>query len=257
MPLAMCIMSMAWRAHPRWHLILIGNRDELHARPAAPLGRWHGFPHVIAGMDLQSGGTWLGVSDKGRCAIVTNRRGFGAPEADRVSRGQLVADMLVGIGDHSDPRTTDLNAFNPFNLVFIDRSEAQYLTNRPLVERATLAPGLYGLSNGALDEPWPKTLQLKAGVLSWLTGSAEHPEDLFDLLGSDRLPQVGLSPHQPSDAPDEATASPIFIRDPVYGTRCGTVVAVGNDGAGVIIERRFDSDGCPAGESVLRFHWAL
>src|SRR5690606_22104535 len=99
----MCIMAMAWHAHPRWRLLLVGNRDELHARPAAPLARWDEPDHLIAGRDLQSGGTWLGVSEQGRCAIVTNRRGYGLPDPAKASRGALVTDLLRGEGAYAAP----------------------------------------------------------------------------------------------------------------------------------------------------------
>ncbi|QUT05808.1 NRDE family protein [Sphingobium phenoxybenzoativorans] len=251
----MCIMAMAWRVHPRWRLILAGNRDETHARPAAPLGRWDSHPSIIAGRDLQSGGTWLGVSDEGRCAIVTNRRGFGVAEPDRPSRGQLVAELLAGEGDFSDPATAAIDELNPFNLVFIAQGEAHFLTNRPRATRSVLTPGLYGLSNGALDEPWPKTLQLKAALLDFLTHGGDTPDALFEALGSETFPNAGIPPEYPSDIADEAAVSPVFIRNPVYGTRCSTVIAVDMDGRGTITERRFDADGNATGASGVSFRW--
>src|SRR3546814_14928386 len=94
----MCVLAFAWRAHPHWPLIAAGNRDELHARPAQPLARWDRPDHLLAGRDLQSGGTWLGVSEQGRFAVVTNLRGYGAPEPGRAARGALVPDPLSGKG---------------------------------------------------------------------------------------------------------------------------------------------------------------
>lgn len=251
----MCIMAMAWAAHPRWRLILIGNRDEYHARPAAPLARWEGRPGVIAGRDLQSGGTWIGVSDAGRAAIVTNLRGYGGPAPDRASRGALVADLLAGDGRYADVAQAALADFNPFNLIMIEGDHAHFLTNRPEPLRAALTPGLYGLSNGALDAPWPKTLALKAALIGWLTDGAADPAALFHPLRLESLPDAGIVPALPSDAPDEAAASPIFIRNPVYGTRCSTIVAIGHDGHGRIMERRFDSQGRVTGQCEEAFRW--
>ncbi|GAY23011.1 NRDE family protein [Sphingobium fuliginis] len=245
----MCIMAMAWDAHPRWRLILIGNRDELHARPAAPLARWEQADHLIAGRDLLSGGTWLGVSEQGRAAIVTNLRGYGGPDPDRASRGALVTDLLSG------DETAPLGDFNPFNLILIDRDRALFLTNRPHLLRTELTPGLYGLSNGTLDAPWPKTLALKSALLDWLVAGAEDPLTLFGALRAESLPHAGIAPDAPSDIPAEAMISPIFIRNPVYGTRCSTIVAVDARGQGVISERRFDPDGVQTGETRLAFKW--
>src|SRR4029079_6710897 len=153
----MCVLAFAWRAHPRWQLVVAGNRDELHARPTLPLARWDEPDHVLAGRDLQSGGSWLGVSEEGRFAVVTNLRGFGLPVPGRVSRGALVSDFLSGSGRYVDSELAELSDFNPFNLIVADRKRACFLSNRPEKIRSTLAPGIYGLSNGALDEPWPKT----------------------------------------------------------------------------------------------------
>ncbi|MEQ6332387.1 NRDE family protein [Sphingobium sp. MK2] len=253
----MCIMAMAWAAHPRWRLILIGNRDEYHTRAAAPLARWADRPGIIAGRDLQSGGTWLGISEAGRAAIVTNLRGYGHPQPDRASRGGLVTDLLAGDGRYADAQTAALDEFNPFNLILIDRDDAHFLTNRPVPSRIRLTPGLYGLSNGTLDAPWPKVLTLKAALLDWLTGDVSPPGRLFDALRMEKLPNAGMQPTIPSDMADEATASPIFIRDPVYGTRCSSLVAIDMDGVGMIVERRFDATGALTGESHITFQWPL
>ena len=252
----MCILAFAWQAHPRWHLVVAGNRDELHARPSAPLARWTEPNHVIAGRDLKSGGTWLGVSEQGRMAVVTNLRGYGDPQPDRVSRGALVTDVLSGDRRYADPSRAKLSDFNPFNLILADRAQAQFVSNRPHDIHSVLAPGVYGLSNGSFDEPWPKTMQLKAFLLNWIVEDAHDPEQLFDGLSIEELSDVGLPPEVPSDAPFEPRLSPIFIRNAVYGTRCSTVVAIDTQGRGMVIERRFDRNGEPDGETALSFSWA-
>jgi uncharacterized protein with NRDE domain len=251
----MCIAAFAWSAHPRWLIVAIANRDEYHARPAAPLARWDEPEGILAGRDLQSGGTWLAVSEAGRFALVTNLRGYGDPRPDRASRGALVTDLVDGHGPYGDPLTARLEDFNPFNLILADRERARFLSNRPEDIRTTLAHGIYGLSNGALDEPWPKTLQLKAALLDWLNQGAEDFAPLFMALRSEQLPDVGLHPSAPSDVPLEAPETPVFIRGPIYGTRCSTVVAVDRNGEGAIIERRFDPRGEQTGVTALTFIW--
>lgn len=251
----MCVVALAWQAHPDWLLVAAGNRDELHDRPAAPIGRWDAAPHVLAGRDLRSAGTWLGVSEEGRFAVVTNLRGYGEPRPDRASRGALLAGLLTGTGAYADPRKASLSDFNPFNLIVIDRSDAHFLSNRPADIRSTLAHGLYGVSNGMLDEPWPKTMQLKAALSDWMVDGARQPERLIDSLRIDTLSDVGVHRALPSDVPLEAPLSPVFIRNSVYGTRCSTVVAIGRDGHGVMIERRYTAGGEVSGESRLAFSW--
>ena len=251
----MCVLAFAWQAHPRWSLIAAGNRDEYHARAAQPLERWSAPTHLLAGRDLQSGGTWLGVSEQGRFAVVTNLRGFGAPDPELASRGALVTEYLSGTGVRADPLTADLTDFNPVNLIIADRREAHFLSNRPTVARTTLASGIYGLSNGMLDEPWPKTMRLKSTLLDWIVGEATDPESLFDGLREEVLPEIGIDPRTPSDVPQEPGHSPIFIRDPIYGTRCSTIVAIDAAGRGIIMERRFSADGAETGRTKLSFAW--
>ena len=148
----MCVAALAWNAHPGWRLVVIGNRDEYHDRPAAPLAHWDDGSGVIAGRDLKSGGTWLGVSDAGRLVLVTNRRGFGEPDAARVSRGRLVTDLLSASGAYADPAETNLRDFNPFSLFAVSGDKLHFLANRPEPIRTALLAGIYGLSKGALDE---------------------------------------------------------------------------------------------------------
>ena len=246
----MCVLSLAWRAHPRWRLLMAGNRDELHSRPAAPLACWEGPGEVIAGRDLASGGTWAGVSRQGRFAVVTNLAGYGPPDPARQSRGALLHDLLAGEGRYAASTTSDLDDFNPFNLIAVEGDQALFWSNRPKPARRRLAPGLYGLSNGALDEPWPKTQRLKTVLADWLAGPATRPQDLLDGLEEGRQEKTPT----PGSASDPA-ASPIFIRNPLYGSRCGTVVAIDEAGRGLIAERRFDASGSIVGETAVEFVW--
>ena len=247
----MCVLALAFDRHPRWRLVAAGNRDELHARPAAPLHRWLDHRHILAGQDLQSGGTWMGVSEEGRLAVVTNLRGFGPPADGSPSRGLLLRDLLAGDGAYARPTDADLAAFNPFNLIALTDGALWFASNRPAVDQRVLPAGLFGLSNGPLDAPWPKTERLKAMLDDWLKGDG-RPEGLLDGLRDEQPPAVQAGP--PSDAP-EPPQTPIFVRNPVYGTRCSTVVAVDRDGRGVIVERRYDAEGRTTGETALAFAW--
>lgn len=235
----MCVLALAWKAHPRWLLVAAANRDERHDRPAAPLARWADAPDIIAGRDLASGGTWLGVSTAGRLAAVTNLRSLAAPDPALASRGALVTGLLSG--EPVGP-VEGLAGFNPFNAVTADGACLQFLSNRPEPLRRALAPGIYGMSNGPLDEPWPKTLRLKDRLAGWMAEGGDAPALLDDLRDDARAP--GESPH-----------ASIFVIDPAYGTRCSTVVAIDADGQGTITERRYTPGGHPAGEVSLSFDW--
>ncbi|MBC2777975.1 NRDE family protein [Parasphingopyxis marina] len=242
----MCVLAFAWNAHSDWPLVVIGNRDELHARPAAPLARWDNPSHIIAGRDIEQGGTWLGVSAEGRLAVITNRANPNGRAPDKASRGALVLDVLAGTGRYARPRENDLEDFNPFNLITVDGNSAQFLSNRPGPLRTRLGPGLYGLSNGALDDPWPKIERIKAMLEDWLRSGKDDQGALLDWMRSDDSPQV---------EPRQADLSPIFIRNPVYGTRCSTIAAVNARGKGWIVERSYDAEGTPTGETRIAFDW--
>jgi len=245
----MCVVAIAWDAHPRWLLVAIGNRDEYHERPAATLAPWPkeaGFGSgIIAGRDLRAGGTWLGVSEQGRFALVTNYRAPGYPQPGRPSRGALVTDLLTG----RQPEA--IAEMNPFNLVLADRDGLRFLTNYPEEVAMPLPPGIHGLSNGGFESPWPKTHQLNGALESWLSGDAADFTPLFTALRAE-TPEADCA--LPEDGPEPCYA-PVFIRDPVYGTRCSTVVAIDREGNGTIVERRFDAQGEATGETSLPFRW--
>ncbi len=150
----MCLVALAWKSHPRWRLFMAGNRDEFHARPTAALARWPA-PHEdgVAGRDLRSRGTWMGIGSNGRVAVITNVRDPGAASGGP-SRGALVADYLAGAGPSAAGQVERLAAragdYAPFNLLLADPDGCHYLGNHPPARQA-LAPGVHGMSNGALD----------------------------------------------------------------------------------------------------------
>ena len=239
----MCVAALAWAAHPGWLLVAAANRDEYHERPTAPLARWD--EGILAGRDLRAGGTWLGVAEAGRLALVTNYRVAGYPRAELASRGALVTDWLRGGALAEDA------AMNPFNLLIADAAGARIVSNWPERSEQPLAPGVHGLSNGAFAQPWPKALRLCNDLAGWLAHDARDLAALFTALRNEApFPQedhAGCGP--------EPAYSGVFIRDPAYGTRCSTLVAVDRAGIGTLIERRFDGAGGLAGETSLSFAW--
>ena len=249
----MCVVAFAWRSHPRWRLILAGNRDEFHARPTAPLAHWPGTG-VIAGRDLQSGGTWVGLDTRGRVAVVTNvRDGFATPH-DGPSRGGLPTTFLTDDVD-ADTATSAFVAhaadYAPFNLVLADERDCWHLGNHPL-QRDALLPGVHGISNGRLDAPWPKTRRLASALRAWIDAGNDDLPPLWDALADEhRAPDADL-PATGVGLEVERRLSPAFIRGEAYGTRACTIIAVDHAGRGFIHERRFGPDGVFHGETVLR-----
>jgi uncharacterized protein with NRDE domain len=202
------------------------------------------MPHLIGGRDLQSGGSWLGVSEAGRLAVVTNVRSGSDPDPARVSRGQLITDYLGGHGPYAALALAQGNDFNPFNLLVATAHSARILTNQPASAQAELPAGIHGLSNGRVGDPWPRKAALEDGMADWIRADTDDTALLFELLRRE----------EPMSGPDTAS---LFIRGDVYGTRCSTVVTIDAAGAGQITERRFGSDGSSTGETTERFVWQM
>ena len=241
----MCVAALAWKAHPDWPLVAIGNRDEFHARASAPLARWDDGSGVIAGRDLVGQGTWLGLTEAGRFALVTNYRVPEGAQPGLPSRGILVTDLLQG-------RTPQpVETMNPFNLVEVAGGEARFLTNYPKTESRPLPPGIHGLSNGGFDLPWPKTRAVEQALSEWLENADNDFAPLLDALRSERPDRRTA---RIEDGPEPRFA-PVFIRDFIYGTRCSTVLALSASGQGHMVERSFAPDGSVSGEVAMAFAW--
>jgi uncharacterized protein with NRDE domain len=259
----MCLIALAWQAHPRYRLVLGANRDEFHDRPAAALGWWHDQPAVLGGRDLQAGGSWLAFGRTGRLAMVTNYREDLQPQAGVRSRGELVAGFVTGSGSPEQfARTLEGSNYAGFSVLaasFAGRGDSlAYVSNRGDSAR-TLPPGIYGLSNASLDTPWPKVLRSKARLATLLEAPVVNPAALLDLL-ADREPgsDDDIADVIADDLPPQALraiAAPFVVMHE-YGTRCSTVVLVEASGHVMVVERRFDRAGEPSGESQIEFDLA-
>lgn len=252
----MCLLVLAWKSHPRYRLILAGNRDEFHDRAAAPLNWWQDDARILAGRDLKAGGTWLGVARSGRFGVVTNYRDLQAPIEGAPSRGNLVPRFLTGA---TSPKEflDDLRGAAPrysgFNLLVGGSRALYYSSNRGPSAPTALAPGIYGLSNHTLDTPWPKLARTRERFAALLRESELTAEALFSML-ADReqasladLPSTGL----PEDW--ERIVSAPFIVNERYGTRCSSVLLVERNGRTTLQERRFDPTGVQTGTSRFEF----
>ncbi|WP_115045523.1 NRDE family protein [Xanthomonas arboricola] len=249
----MCLVALAWKTHPRWRLLLAGNRDEFHDRPTAALARWPApADGVLAGRDLRSGGSWVGLGGGGRAAVVTNVRDPLATASGR-SRGHLIADYLAGSLDaaaYASDLAAAAHEFPPFNLLLCDAERCEHLSNHPPLAR-TLAPGIHGMSNGPLDAHWPKTAALTAALRDWCAAGSEDLQPLWTALGNPAVAPDAALPHTGVDLPTERLLSAAFITGPSYGTRASTIVAVDHQGSGFIHERRFGPSGIFQGQTRL------
>jgi uncharacterized protein with NRDE domain len=188
------------------------------------------------------------------------------------SRGELVLQCLT------DPQA-DLAALastprNGFNLLTVnlaadlreqpDRPVGHWVSNRPAVQGRVIGAGTFGLSNAALDTPWPKVRALKQRLIQAV--DQHHALDalmsgLFAALLDPRpasdadLPQTGVSTAR------ERQLSSAFIHiaggdSGTYGTRCSTVVvveALAGRRSVHVLERTHDASGREVGMQAERF----
>ena len=155
----MCLIVFAWKLLPDCPLLLAANRDEFFARPAEAAQWWQDQPHIYAGRDLQGGGTWLGMDKQGRFAALTNIRNGADKRPNAPSRGALVANYLRGQQDaltYLKQLAENADQYQGFNLIVGDAEQLFCFSNADEGGIQQLAPGIYGLSNGALNTPWPK-----------------------------------------------------------------------------------------------------
>lgn len=254
----MCLALVALDAHPQFALVIAANRDEFHARPAsaAHWGRAAPFADILAGRDLDAGGTWLGIRRDGRWALLTNVREGGRFDASAPSRGSIVPALL----NAEDPLSTAVSVlagdagarYNGFNVLAGDRAAAFWVSNRDGAA-ASIARGVHGVSNALLDTPWPKLTRARDALAAWCALGDTDFAPLFAALADrtrapdDALPATGV-PHEW----EQLLSSPFIVSDR-YGTRCSTVVAIGRDGATRFVERSFGRQGEPVDEAAFDF----
>ncbi len=277
----MCLAAFAIGQSDRFPFVLLANRDEAFDRPAAAMAWWPrqaGQPRLLAGRDLAAGGTWLGLTEAGRLAWVTNVREPGHMLPVSPSRGALVPMWLrAGAPWAAEDALQALAepARNGFNLLYTDLASTapvHWLSNRPQWQQQAVGHGVHGVSNAALDTPWPKLQQLKQQLAQMLAGAQDLPQlqaAAWHALGDREAADDALLPDTGLPLLRERQLSPVFIRiagdDPgraVYGTRCSTLVVLAQapTPGGVrrslhVAERSFGPDGAVSAE--VRYDWAL
>lgn len=257
----MCLILFANEPNSRYRLVLAANRDEFYSRPTAPAAFWQEAPDVLAGKDLRSGGSWMGVTRSGKVAAVTNFRGPGKGGEDAPSRGKLVSEFLMSgespevFIDKLRPRA---QTYNGFNLLLGSAEGLWWYSNRYDAPPYMIKPGIHGLSNHLLDSSWPKVERGKRALEhlvvdeKWIT-----PEEIFSIL-EDR------SPATDAELPDtgvglelERMLSAPFIRAREYGTRSSTVVLIERTGNLTFIERSFSPTDASQKETRYEFRIGL
>jgi len=259
----MCLIAFHWQPNAAIRLVVAGNRDEFYARPTIALHRWADQP-IVAGRDLEAGGTWLGIGTGGRVAALTNYRDIAGHRATAPSRGSITSEFLAGhasAADYLETLAQRASVFNPFNLLLFDGTTLLGFESRH-TRTVAFAPGTHAVSNADFNTPWPKLMRLRSKVADALgdrPASAVENLDanvhahLFNLLAQRQTAPDALLPRTGIPVERERALSSEFIQTPDYGTRCSTVAHVGR-GFAELTERSFNSSGF-GGEVHVRICW--
>lgn len=252
----MCLLVFAHQASSEYPLLIAANRDEIHARPTAPSDFWLEQPGLLAGKDLEQGGTWMGITRSGRFAAVTNYRDPARTAAAPRSRGELPLAYLTGTQDpKSYLQALALRAqeYAGFNLLVGDQHSLWYFTNSDTFEPQALTPGVYGLSNAKLDTPWPKVAQGKVRLRSLLEAGAISHDALASVVSDRQLAQQRELSALNLNGAMEPILSAQFIVTQTYGTRSSTTLKIDAEGRTTWREQSFDPQGALSAEQQHAF----
>ncbi len=241
----MCLIALNWNPEHKYPLIMASNRDEYYARPTSKAHYWEDHPNIFGGRDRHAGGTWLAIGLQGRMAAITNFRELDT--SGERSRGELITNFLAGkipTEDYLQMVHDNRHYYAGFNLLLADGSHLWYYSNRQDVIRR-LEPGLYGLSNGFLNTPWPKVRRLKKRLKKAIAAGAVSPHVCIDLLHDEKRPPDDEIPNTGVDPVWERMLAPCFIRSPDYGTRNSTGLMLERDGTLHWHEQLYSEGGKP------------
>lgn len=224
----MCLIFLSLNNHPNYKVIVAGNRDEFYQRKTAPAQFWEDHPTLLAGRDLEAGGTWMGISKQGKISMVTNYRDLKNLKSVAPSRGHLVSDFLLN-GVKPDEYLNSIvprgDEFNGFNLIVGNADELYYYSNYTgTVEK--IPEGLHGLSNHLLNTAWPKVERGKQKLQPILKSNTIDPAKLFEVLYDDQIASDDQLPDTGVGLERERSLSSMFIKSPGYGSRCSTVILI-------------------------------
>ena len=246
----MCLIVFANNFHKDYKLIFAANRDEFYNRPTEAAHLWNNYPELLAGQDLEAGGTWMGITKSGRFAAITNYRDMKSIKENAPSRGNLTLDFLtsdISPEKYFSQISSELKNYNGFNLILGDVDNLFYISNIQS-ELKKIEPGIHGLSNAFLDTKWPKVDTSKQRLEKSISDNQISEEVLMKILDDksfaedENLPETGVGIEL------ERVLSSVFIKTEKYGTRCSTVLLIDQQDNVQFIERTY----LPAKDKFIR-----
>jgi uncharacterized protein with NRDE domain len=285
----MSIIAIAWRAHPDFPLVILMNQDGAHNEAVSPAAWWAEKPECFASKDA-AGGTSLGITRDGRYAAATSFRDNQPIDTTLPTIGQLPIDYLCSEDApvaHVRRFMRNRGSHPPFNLIVGSTRQAYYAGTNTRLPLA-LTQGVHTISNGLLDEKWPKCVQLEQlfgaylktyggftillGMYPTLASTPARDADFLakpaskeitqDEIASAAFTMLADSTTYESGLPDtgvsedeEERLSACFVIGKEHGTRTSSVLIMGRDGQVRFEERSFDAAGEKTG--VVLETWSM
>lgn len=252
----MCILFFAIKQHPKYPVIICANRDEFHQRPTNSMHWWSDskqYPNILAGKDMQAGGTWLGINKSGRFSALTNFRQPESQDDTKKSRGELVLQALTSndkqTAEQLKKSTLD---YNGYNLVFGQLNNLSCFDNISQ-KLQPLSSGFHALCNGALDDIWPKMALGQHQLTEVITSTSLDVSRLFSIMNNNEQANIQHLPNTGLPLDWEKLLSSIFIVSPEYGTRTTNIILQDNDGNITVYDRSYNEKGQCVAEQNFSF----
>lgn len=248
----MCLILIAKNKHPKYKLIIAANRDEFYERPAKPADYWEEFSFLLAGKDLKEGGTWLGITNKGKFAAITNYRDMKLIKENVPSRGEIVLNYLtnnINKKEYSNYLLNKGKKYNPFNFLYGNIDNLSFYSNiTNKIEK--IKDGVHGISNHLLNTGWFKVEKGKSEFEKIINEENFNSENLIKLLNDEEKSPDELLPETGLKYEVEKAISSIFIKTEKYGTRCSTVLLV--DENNILLKEVSYNEGTFSGEKEFK-----
>ena len=234
----MCLILLSKPSQGDYKFVLTSNRDEFYERKTKNMFWWNNVDGLLAGQDLEQGGTWLGITKSGRFAAVTNVREFYQIDTKEnfLSRGDLVKNFLnSSLSPEEYAQKVEANKYMGFNLVVSDLKYFSIISSQGI---ESFNQELVVVGNRALNTETKKLNNAKEDFKSILNQAFTH-QDLIELMQKPKknyefnFEQINQNHGSEFDSR--------FITSDIYGTRSSTVITVDRKDTVKVTEVIYDS----------------
>lgn len=240
----MCLLTFKYKEDPNFPFIFLGNRDESYDRPAIGAHFWFDAPDVLAGRDLEAGGTWLGLTRQGKFAAVTNQPFTNHDPLESRSRGSLLRRFLtqnLTLDDFTAELRDQRMYFQGYHLIYGWLDDLYFYDNVKDTNFRYEA-GIHSLSNTKDDLSFHRQATSEKMMADW-KGPVYDLDQMIRAF-QDKQPNPNLR-NYPADVPYEVAQrnSAIFIQgNENFGTVSTTALIVNRQGEITLKEVRYNRE---------------